>query len=350
MLPVLLFRNERDEIRSIVAPSVTYNEYRGVTGTFRFFHYPSALERVDVIASYSEEIERELDLYYRNLGIFAGRFHAELQAVHERDATVRFFGLGPESREEQETNFTWQETALHAVLGVNITPVMRLSFGEILRRFDVRRGGVPGLPFTGDVFPDLPGVEGEFVHAQRLALIYDSRDSLTTPTRGARVSLYAEVSARLLGSGSDYVKGGVEGAYLQPLAGGRVVLVTRGLVEAINKDSDTPFQVYPTLGGRDSLRGFSQDRFFGDARVLVNLEARVRLFTLRLFGVTSEFQAAPFVDIGRVINQLEDLSDRVEVTPGVGLRGLVAPSVVGHIEVGVSREGPAIYVGLDYPF
>jgi hemolysin activation/secretion protein len=129
-----------------------------------------------------------------------------------------------------------------------------------------------------------------------------------------------------------------------------VVLVTRGLVEAISKDSDTPFQVYPTLGGRDSLRGFSQDRFFGDARVLANLEARVRLFTLRLFGVTSEFQAAPFVDIGRVINQLEDLSDRVEVTPGLGLRGLVAPSVVGHIEVGVSREGPAIYVGLDYPF
>ena len=44
------------------------------------------------------------------------------------------------------------------------------------------------------------------------------------------------------------------------------------------------------------------------------------------------------------------IGSQVEVTPGLALRGLAPPSVVGRVEIGVSREGPAIFVGLDYPF
>jgi outer membrane protein assembly factor BamA len=349
-LPVLLFRTEDDQVKSIIAPSVTWNEFRGVTGTFRLFHYPSGDERVDLVASYSETIERELDLFYRNLGLLGGRFHGELQFEYERDATVRFFGLGAESRQETETNMTSQVAGFRTVLGVNMTSVARLSFGESLQRYDVLRGAVPNLPFSGDVFPDVAGMKGAFIHAQRVGLTYDNRDSLTLPTRGLAVTVYTEVSARLLGSDADYVKGGIDAVYLHPVWDGRVVLVGRGLLEAVSGDDEVPFQVLPTLGGGTTLRGFSQGRFIGEGRVLLNLEARIRLFALRIFGVAAEFQAAPFIDIGRVFDQVQDLQGRLEVTPGLGLRGLVVPSVVGHIEVGVSREGPAIFVGLDYPF
>lgn len=350
VLPVLLFRDEADQVRTIVAPSLTYNEFRGVTGTFRLFHYPSAVERVDFVASYSEVIERELYLHYRNLGLLAGRFHGDVQFLHDRNATIRFFGLGPNSRQETETNMTLEETGVTTLIGVNVTPTARLSLGESVQRYSVRRGGVPDLPFTRVVFPDLPGVDGAFVHAQRVVLTYDDRDSLSTPTRGLSVSVYAEASAKLLGSGTDYIKSGLDAVYLYPWGEGRVVLVARGLLEGISGAADVPFQVLPTLGGGTTLRGFSENRFFGDARFLVNLEARIRLLSLRVFGVTAEVQVAPFIDIGSVFSQVQQLRNRVEVTPGVGLRGLVAPSVVGHLEIGVSREGPAIYVGLDYPF
>lgn len=351
VLPVVLFRDEQDHIRSIIAPSLTYNEIRGVTGTFRYFDYPSPGERVDVIAGYSQTIERKLDLHYRNLGLFGERFHADVRFLHDRDAAVRFFGLGPESPIEDETNMTIGVTGFYGIVGVNLTPTARLSFGETLQRFDIRRGGIPNLPFTGDVFPDLPGVQGATVHAQRLILTYDGRDSQTTPTRGLSLSLYVEASSQLLGSASDYVKSGLDFVYLRPVWDNRVVLVARGLIEALSGDSDTPFEVLPTLGGGSTLRGFSTDRFYDNARVLLNLESRIRLVTLRLFGVTAEFQAAPFVDIGTVFNSISTFAkEGFEVTPGFGLRGLVPPSVVGHVEVGVSREGAAIFVGLDYPF
>lgn len=346
-----MFKDAEGHIRSILAPSVTYNEIRGVTGTFRYFLYPNAFERLELIASYSEKIDRELRVQYKNLGVFGGRFHADVQLLHERTSSVRFFGIGPESQQEDESNMTLEVTGVYAIFGVNVTPTIRLSLGETFQRFEVDRGGVPGLPFTGDLFPDLPGIQGATIHAQRVALIHDSRDSQTTPTRGLYASAFAEASTELLGSDADYIKAGVETIYLKPFLDSRVIFVVRGLFEGISGESNTPFEVLPRLGGVDTLRGFGENRFFGDARLLFNAEVRARVLRARIFGVNAELQVAPFVDVGKVFNSVEQFLDTpFEVTPGIGFRGLAPPSVVGHVEFAYSREGPAIYVGLDYPF
>ncbi len=346
-----MFKDPGGRVRSILAPSVTYNEIRGVTGTFRYFLYPTALERLELVGSYSEKIDRELDVHYRNLDVFGGRFHADAQLLYERTSSVRFFGIGPESEKVDESNMTLAVKGVYAISGINISKTMRLSLGETFQVFDVSRGGVPGLPYTRDLFPDLPGVNGATIHAQRVALIHDSRDSLTTPTEGLYVSAFAEASTQLLGSDADYLKAGIEGILLRPYWDRRVILVLRGLYEGISGDSNTPFQVLPTLGGVDALRGFGENRFYGDARLLFNAEVRAKVLRMRVFGVNAEFEIAPFIDVGKVFNSWEQFLDTpFEVNPGIGFRGLAPPSVVGHIEFAYSREGPAIYVGLDYPF
>jgi outer membrane protein assembly factor BamA len=346
-----MFKDAEGRVRTILAPSVTWNEIRGVTGTFRYYLYASAFERFEAIASYSEKIDRELKLQYKNLDVFGGRFHTDIQFLHERVSSVRFFGIGPSSKKENETNMTEEVTGGYFIFGVNMTPTLRLSLGETLQRFEVGRGGVPGLPFTGDVFPDLPGIQGATIHAQRVALIHDSRDSQITPTMGLYLSLFGEASTELLGSDADYLKAGVEIIWLKPFFNQRLIFVGRGLFEGTSGDSSTPFQVLPTLGSVDTLRGFGENRFYGDARLLLNAEIRAKVLKMRIFGVDAEFELAPFVDFGKVFNSGEQFLDtRFEVTPGLGIRGIAPPSVVGHIEIAYSREGPAIYVGLDYPF
>jgi len=147
------------------------------------------------------------------------------------------------------------------------------------------------------------------------------------------------------------VRVGGEGVALNPLFDHRLILVAHGLVEILSGDDDTPFFVRPSLGGEDTLRGFGENRFFGDGRLLLNLEARVRVLRLRLFGVTAEFEGAPFVDLGKVFSSVGAIHrGRLEVTPGLGLRALARPNVVGRVDIGVGREGAAIFVGLDYPF
>jgi hypothetical protein len=34
---------------------------------------------------------------------------------------------------------------------------------------------------------------------------------------------------------------------------------------------------------------------------------------------------------------------------GLGFRAAVKPNVVGNVEVGIGREGPAVFVGINYP-
>jgi hemolysin activation/secretion protein len=127
--------------------------------------------------------------------------------------------------------------------------------------------------------------------------------------------------------------------------------VLRGLFEGTSGGSNVPFQVLPTLGSVDTLRGFGENRFYGDARLLFNVEVRAKVLRMKIFGVNAEFEITPFVDVGKVFNSGEQFLDTpFEITPGVGFRGLAPPSVVGHVEFAFSREGPAIYVGLDYPF
>ena len=350
ILPVLMIKNEEGWVQTIIAPSVTWNEIAGVTGTFRLFYYASALERLELIGSYSEKINREARLQYKNLDVFGGRFHTDFQLLYDRNSSIRFFGVGPSSKKDNETNMTLAQSGGYAIFGVNVTRTMRLSLGETLQHWDVSRGGVPGLPFTGDLFPDLPGIQGTTIHAQRIALIRDTRDSLTTPTEGLYLSLFGEASSELLGSDADYLKGGVEVRYLHPFVDRRLIMVLRAVYEGITGPSSIPFEVLPTLGGVDTLRGFAENRFYGDNLLLFNAELRAKVLKMRIFGVDAEFEVAPFVDFGKVFNSLDQLSQKFEVTPGVGFRGLAPPSVVGHVEFAFSREGPAIYVGLDYPF
>jgi hypothetical protein len=39
-----------------------------------------------------------------------------------------------------------------------------------------------------------------------------------------------------------------------------------------------------------------------------------------------------------------------EFNPGLGLRAVVRPNIVGRIDVGFGKDGPAVFVGLGYPF
>ena len=54
---------------------------------------------------------------------------------------------------------------------------------------------------------------------------------------------------------------------------------------------------------------------------------------------------------GQVFNSFNDISFKdYRMTPGIGFRGIVRPNVVGRIDYGYSKEGGAIFAGLDFPY
>lgn len=67
-----------------------------------------------------------------------------------------------------------------------------------------------------------------------------------------------------------------------------------------------PFYQSQVLDGPTNLRGFRKTRFYGDARVYANIEARLRLASFRSYLFPASFGILAFHDVGRIWYKNED--------------------------------------------
>jgi hemolysin activation/secretion protein len=137
---------------------------------------------------------------------------------------------------------------------------------------------------------------------------------------------------------------------LFPSESKRAILVVRADLQA-TIGTDVPFFEQSSLGGQNNLRGYGGDRFIDKNLIAASVEERIHLARLKIAGVAADFEMAPFVDSGQVFNSYKDVSFKdYRVTPGIGFRGIVRPNVVGRIDYGYSKEGGAVFAGLDFPY
>ena len=114
--------------------------------------------------------------------------------------------------------------------------------------------------------------------------------------------------------------------------------------------SRAPFYDQSSLGGAFLLRGFTQDRFIDNNAWTVELEQRIRVLQLHLFGVTADVRVDPFVGAGQVFSGLYQMFSNPHFTTGVGFRAFVHPNVLGPVDLATGGEGLDIYVELGYPY
>ncbi|GJL61109.1 MAG: membrane protein [Nitrospirales bacterium] len=352
IIPVLESDDEGNLV-SLMAPMVIHNSFLGVRGTMNYYHYWTAGRKVEFVGSYTEEIERKLKVRYQDPGFIQGLFFLDVGAEFFKNATKRFFGIGQTTPESDESNYTSREIGVQWSFGVHLNDVTRLMIGQRYRDVEVQPGGVDTEPFTGELFSGITGLERATILANRLVFQYDTRDNLITPTAGSRLEAYAEAVQNFQRQSTDdfvYFRYGVDWRALFPSSSKRMVLAVRGNVQ-LSFGSGIPFYERSSLGGQSNLRGFGEDRFVDRHLVAVNIEERIHLIGLRVFHVNVEFEMAPFVDMGRTYRDFEFRQfNEYEVTPGVGFRGIVRPNVVGRVDWAYSKEGGAVFAGLDYPF
>lgn len=350
IVPALITGPDGD-LKYLVAPMVVYNSIVGTRGTVNLFRYEPGGKELRGIASWTEQIERKFLISYVDPGFSNGRYSIGFSAMHFKNATVRFFGLGPTTVKEQETNYTASETRLNWKFGVYANEVTQIAVSQRLRHMQaIQQGGTP-LPFTGDLFPDAPGGEGSTVLGQRISFHYDTRNNLVTPTDGTAITAYAELNYNFKNSVDPlYSRYGLEVKKMFASESKRAILVVRGELQA-TLGSDVPFYEQSSLGGQNNLRGFGVDRYIDKQLIAFSVEERIHILRTRLAGVMADFEIAPFIDTGQVFNSFKNVSFKdYRITPGIGFRGIIRPNVVGRIDYGYSKEGGAIFAGLDFPY
>jgi outer membrane protein assembly factor BamA len=350
IVPILM-TDADGELKYLMAPMLIKNSIVGTRGTFNLFRYDTGGRQMQFIASLTEKIERKLLFNYVDPAFSNGRYFLTFGGTFFKNATSRFFGLGQTTQEAGETNYTAREARANWRFGVYANEVTQVAVGQRVRQVHLQRGATD-LPFTGDVYPTVDGVQGEtIIVGHRATFYYDTRNNLISPTDGMAVTAYAEINQNIRNSDFPvYSRYELEIKKLFPSESKRAILIVRADLQATLGDQ-VPFFEQSSLGGQNNLRGYGVDRFIDKHLIAASVEERIHLARAKIAGVAADFEMATFLDTGQVFNSFKDVSFKdYRMTPGIGFRGIVRPNVVGRIDYGYSKEGGAIFAGLDFPY
>lgn len=354
LLGALLLPDAKGDIDKVLSMSIAYRDHVKINGfaDFRWTLGPTAV--FDAYSYWAQEVENENQVYYDSRRLWSDyNFRGDFD--EKRVGTERFYGQGIATKKSAETAYTSNSYLAQARFGPYLDDHLSLQGTLRFRHFRVSESVLPDVPEMLVVFPNEYGIEGGIVLAEGLRLFYDTRDNIFTPTRGEIAVVFFEIAHYLHdGVASPFQVYGMEGEKLWPQDDdGAFVFV--GRLKAQFVVGQAPFWELSTLGGGNSLRSFGPNRFTDNDSWVLNLEERIRLFTLRVEGVTGEMQLAPFIDVGEVFAHTQDVARydvdrRLHWSVGSGFRAVVLPYIVGRMDVGYGDEGLGITIGLDYPF
>jgi outer membrane protein assembly factor BamA len=350
IVPILI-TDPDGELKYLMAPMLIRNTIVGWRGTFNLFRYDTGGRTMQFIASLSEKIERKILFNYTDPAFSNGRYFLNFGGTFFKNATSRFFGLGQTTVLDDQTNYTAREIRANWRFGVYANEVTQIAVSQRFRQVSLQEGATD-LPFTGNVFPTVPGVQGEtIIVGNRATFYYDTRNHLTTPTDGMAVTAYAELNVNARNDNHPlYSRYELDIKKIFPSESKRAILVIRADLQATLGDQ-VPFFEQSSLGGQNNLRGYGVDRFIDKNLIAASIEERIHIARAKIAGVAADFEFAPFLDTGQVFNSFKDVSFKdYRMTPGIGFRGIVRPNVVGRIDYGFSKEGGAIFAGLDFPY
>jgi outer membrane protein assembly factor BamA len=321
IVPILI-TDPDGELRYIVAPMFINNSIVDNRGVINVFRYDPGGREIRFIGSYTERIERKLLFSYTDPAFSGGRYFLNFGGSFFKNATSRFFGLGDSTIEDSETNYTAREIRGNWKFGIYANEVTQIAIGQRVRDVQLQRGATD-LPFTGSVFPTVPGVQGHTtIVGHRASFHYDTRNHLVTPTDGMAVNAYAELNQNTGNSDHPvFSRYELEVKKLFPSESKRAILVVRADLQATIGDQ-VPFFEQSSLGGQNNLRGYGVDRYIDKNLVSFSVEERLHVARARIAGVLADFEIAPFLDTGQVFNNWRDVSFKeYRVTPAGDLAG-----------------------------
>ncbi len=206
----------------------------------------------------------------------------------------------------------------------------------------------------------LTGFEGGWDNGLKLGAVYDSRDFAPNPKNGSIHDFSLSFYGKFLGSDFTHQRYTFSTRnFFTPKEADYFTLAVQGVYSV--QHGDTPFfdqnildfadNQITGLGGYRTLRGYQQDRFVADVKVLGNIETRFNFYKFYTLGQTFDFMVVPFMDAGKVFDKVSDtdLKD-YHYTYGVGMRIAWNQATIIMIDYGQSVEDSGLYINFGHIF
>lgn len=348
-LPFRVQSEASGRITSVLAPSITFNDLSGVSGAARWFHYPKPESMVRGVVKWSQDTERRFAVFFEDARFLGPDWHVLGEVSYDRAGGQRFFGIGPETADEAESNYTDRRFTLAFGVGYRLWPDTYAWYRPRFIDSELAAGLDPRTPFIRARFPEVTGVDRAHTLAQRFALRYDTRPQRTQSARGWLIEPYLELAFEDAGSSSTFQRYGLDARRYQPLGGPGWVTVGRVLAEQMDGHG-IPFQELASLGGEQRLSAFPRDRFLDRSLLLLSAEQRITFLETRINNTELRWEIAPRIEWGGVARSWGRLEGpAMRFVYGVGFR-LNASAITAKVDVGFSDDASAVFAGLGYPF
>lgn len=283
--------------------------------------------------------DASLRLFPEELGArpFTGRLAARVNDF----GSLRHFGLGGETQRTDRTFYRLRERALEAAAGARLGSFLRI--GGDLRWLTAEAGpGTRGsnleLRFGPGETPGFGTTTDYAVYGGQITLTLRNRD--VVPHVGVAATAAVQRHDDRTGNGFDFTRTVGEVQVHVPIGYRNRILALRARTShAVGRNGGAPpFYLMETLGGADTLRGFSEYRFRDARNLLFNVEYRWEVWTYVDFAF--------FGDFGKVFPHAGGMSLRdLRAGYGFGVRGHAPGGAVMRFDFAWSEEGFRLHVG-----
>lgn len=157
---------------------------------------------------------------------------------------------------------------------------------------------------------------------------FDSRDNQFYPQKGIFAKLSMSTARKIWGSSYNTTDLTVDFRQFIPIVNNHV-LAWQAYFSGIFSNNEIPFQLLPTLGGRDLMRGFRQGMYRDNSMFLFQTEYRMPIY--------KRLKAALFISTGDVMDSKNLEIDKLKVAYGGGLRYRLNDARV-HLRVDIAKN------------
>jgi hypothetical protein len=288
--------------------------------------------RFDVEGVWSVKNFRKLEASIDMPSWRGGPFDMALAGSWINAPSVDFHGIGNDSPDDERATFAYRPLTVGLTATV---PWKALTVGGGVDHLSIDVGSSLDVPPDAPAPPAAAGLGDRvrYLRTRGLVTIDWRRRPGYTGTGGFyRLELQDNVDRSGLDRG--FRRGEAEVVQLVPILRANWVIALRGLATVTDADAanPVPFYLMPSIGGNNSVRGYSSLRFLGNHRLLLTGEYR---WTAARF-----LDMAVFYDAGKVALDVDELDLReLRHAYGIGARFHGAKRTVFRLEVARNGTG-----------
>lgn len=270
---------------------------------------------------------------------------SQLLVKYHFQSDESFYGIGPQTRESDRTNFANEFVTAEFNVGIRLSKRSQIGVMAGFDRNDISRGRNKRYPSTTEVasFDSLPGMEtavkmGKF----ELSIQYDSRNHPGNPTSGFQASLRGAIFQQLADDQYGFSRLSADvSRYFNLFYNRALKLRLAGEFADPFNNRSIPFYYLSELGRSETVRGFNRGRFRDNDMVLGSVEY--------IYPIWQKINAHLFFDSGTVASDMfKDFdSSNLKNGYGIGFSMWNYEEVLSDFTIAHSNEGFRFYLELN---